>query len=683
MADKIPAQPEVVKPDDANAKLIDKIDNLEKSGMEITRQWHSVWSEAMRYFFSEHDKGIRKHSDWEYVVLNYIWPTAMQEIAKLCKNNPKIIAIPWRNDDVDAAEVWQGACQWQWQSQLKMRLNQIAAIFCGKIFGYRVSKVYWENKLAWDNEQKQWSGDVQYKLWHPAMFWADGQENINDGNCGTVRWVTLEYAQGRWPQFKKEIEEISVSSKSTKFKDAYGLSRFRAVTATDGTRTEYDNEENATTPNKILSLIDGAGTVTEADTKWVCLSEVYFKDSEEKHTVNQQDIPPQQLVAAGTHSQDTLGSIVDNTTGQPVSPDAWPKQTVSEYDEPVYPNGRMVLSIGEGASRIILNPDPQEQIWQFSKWPFIVSPHYLLPFMWQGINAVTLYKSTQDMINTSVTHMVNNLKQFGDPRLAVEDGAIAVNPKTKKPWSISAAAGSIMRFVKGGISKYKIEPPVPLSPAALGLYELFSQEYKNITGLQAVAQGQQLKGGTTATEAQTLAISANDRIFLQSVYEDEWIKGVASMVAEMMQAYYDEGRWIRIIGGDNMAGIKQITGRERNIKFDIDVEAGTTLPFDEEKKVQKFKMAYDLFAQPVANPMMPNMLRALDIPGWQKLLAEFETYQDYLKLTQLVQGVKAGQIDPQQAMQMVMQRLIEIHGSSLVPNQGNPNENTNGTNAQN
>lgn len=652
-------------------ELLDKVSKLEDNGMDTTKKWYDIWTESMRYFFSEQDIGGNKHDDWDYIVMNYIWPTAMQEIAKLAKNNPKIIALPYSNDDHEAAEVWQNGTQWQWQGPLKMRLNQIAAIFCGKIFGYRVSKVYWEDKHSWDDKAKSWVGDVKYKLWHPAFFWADGDECVDDGNCGTVRWVSLEYAKTRWPKFAKQFDDIAVTGKESG-SGGYGDVSFKSwISAGDLAQSDIEEDGKKIKPSKLMALINGVDDNSEntSDEKMVRISECYFKDYEETKQKETQEATADTLIQQGKVIQGQDGLLYDTATQELYQPEEWPTETVKEWDEPKYPFGRFVISAGEGDKRIILNPGDDNQKWQFKKWPFVVTPHYLLPFMWQGLNAVTLYKSSQDMINISISHMVNNLKQFGDPRIAIEDGALALNPKTKRPWTIKAGAGAVIRLVKGGLGRYKIEPAVPISPAAMQLYALFGQEFKNLTGLQAVAQGQQMKAGTTATEAQTLAISANDRIYLQSVYEDEWIKGVASLIAEMMQAYYDEGRWVRIVGQDSIEGVQQITSGMKEVRYDITVQPGTTLPFDEEKRIMKYQKAYELLANPTANPMLPDMLRVLDIPNWKKILNELPSYQKYLQFIQLYQGVKAGQIDPNQAVQMLVNAAVqEFQSEGVTPN---------------
>ena len=52
----------------------------------------------------------------------------------------------------------------------------------------------------------EYQGDVKYRLWHPAHFWASDDEKIDDGDCGTERYVELDWAIKRWPEFEKELK---------------------------------------------------------------------------------------------------------------------------------------------------------------------------------------------------------------------------------------------------------------------------------------------------------------------------------------------------------------------------------------------------------------------------------------------------------------------------------------------
>lgn len=635
-----------------------RLDELEDMGMARTKGWVSMWQTSLRYFFGDQLGNKRTHKDWDWVILNYIWPSAIQEIAKLAKHHPKILTEPWETSDVQYSEAWQGVLQWLWEKGINgrgMRLEQIAAILDGKLYGYRISKIYWEDKVEWDEQKQEWVGDVKYRLWHPANFWADGVEKIDDGNCGTVRYVTLEYAQSRWPKFKKELEEQSRSYKDLK----QGGDNIRGQLSSAGTYPSVGkggiDKGVGSSGNEVLSLIlDSQNQNWDEKTKLVKISEIYFRDYKEVDEKQEEAVPPKELVNMGAITVED-GIFYDTKTQKPVSQNNWPTRTVREWKRPLYPTGRHVIRAG----KTILG----DEAYPYKKWPFVVVPHYLLPHMWQGTDGVQLYKDTQDMINVTVSHLANNMKQYGDPKWLIESGAIASPPGRRKGhFKIGAGAGSIIRVMKGAIKGQKLKMLEPVSPSAsaLQLYGLFTQEFKNILGLQDIAIGKKADKSITATETQFLAISANDRISLQSAYEDEWVKECAALMAQVCQLNYDIGRYVRIIGEDQLAGITEIVQKSKDIKFDVDIIPGASLPFDPEKRIAKFRMAYDMFMSPVPNVMMPEMLRELEIPNWQKILARYQPWQMYMQLVQLIEAVKEQKITPEQAIQLVVQKAKEL-----------------------
>jgi len=660
MAEKLPDKP-----------LEEMLDDLIEGGMAITKRWVTLWNTSIRYFFSDQLHGRKRRKRWEWVVLNYIWPSAMQEIAKLSRNFPKIIAQPYTEDDIEAAEVWEETLNWQWRKGINgkgMRLEQMSAILDGKLFGYRVSKIFWEDRDSWDEEAQEWKGDVKHKLWHPAFFWADGQENIEDGNVGTQRYVRLDWAQHRWPDFKDELEEQAVPYKDI----ASGFSSVNIYGSDVGGAPSGDQTGNSdrlsdvrtVKPNRLMDMVAASDPMTHTgyDQKilYVKIDEVWFRDDKEEKVKIEEDFTQDELLVSG-RIEERDGAFIDvngefGAKGEPIPRDKWPKRTTREYKKPVYPRGRHIIR----ADKLILNED--DQVYQYSRWPFVVTPHYLLPHMWQGVDSVQMYKSTQDMINISASHLYNNMRQYGDPKIAVESGAIATPPgKQGRHYRVGAGAGSIIKLTKGALQRgaFKLLAPPQISSGAIQLYGLFAQEYKNIQGLQSIAKGEKQPGKMTATESQFLAISSNDRIQLQSVYEDSWVVGVASLFAEVMQANYDEGRWVRIVGEDRKNGIVQITSKEKSVKFDIDVIAGTTLPFDEEKRLAKLMQADQLLRQP-PTPMTPMLLRELDVPNYKKILSESDQYQNYLQFLGLLEQLKAGEIEPQQAVQLLMQKAVQV-----------------------
>jgi hypothetical protein len=645
---------------------IEILNKKESTGMAKTQEWVSIWQENLRYFFSDQLRGKKIHSDWDWIIINYIWPSAIQEICKLAKNYPKILVNPWEDSDSEHAEVWQSALQWLWEKGLHregMRIQQIRACLCGKIFGYRISKIFWEEKPdnAWDDKLKKWRGDVRHRLWHPAEFWASDNEYIDEGDCGTVRYVDLEWAIARWPDFKTQLKD-----KATSYRQGIGGGEvIRGQTASYGTypSTGYGGRDKGVADNKPTALLNliiktdrmgGQQSAKEQEREFVKISESYLKDRKETDEQLEGDVPEQELLDEGLIIPAGNGGNLNAKTGQLMSSEEWPQRILRKWKQPKYPNGRYIIRNED----TILNPDEDQQKYPYSRWPFIITPHYLLPFMWQGSDAVQLYKTTQDMINVSVSYLTNNLKQFGNPRVALEKGALDTpRGRTKSHFKVFTGAGSIIRLVKGAISgqKYKIEPPAPLSAGAIALYQLFSQEYKNLAGIQDIAQGKKTQGEMSATQSQYLAISSNDRIFLQSVFEDQWVKETASLTAEICQHKYDKGRFIRIVGEDKVIGSTEISEKLKSVKFDVDIEPGQTLPFDEDKKAANYEKAYAMMAQPIANPMLPEMLRLYEISNWRKLLQKYEAWQLFFQFNQLYQAVKDGKILPEQAIQMIIQ----------------------------
>ena len=177
-------------------ELIERLDGIERAGMAVTRQWFTLWSDAVSYMWGEQLQGVRRNPDWDYIVINYIYPLVMQGIAKLSKNSPKLLARAWKEEEAEWAEHWQGLIQYIWEQVLNMREDAVRAMLDSAVYGYAVGKTYWDPKVYWDDRAKVWVGEVGHRLIHPCGFWVDPRaERIADAECcGTVRKVSLEWA---------------------------------------------------------------------------------------------------------------------------------------------------------------------------------------------------------------------------------------------------------------------------------------------------------------------------------------------------------------------------------------------------------------------------------------------------------------------------------------------------------
>ncbi|KPL25604.1 MAG: hypothetical protein AMJ75_00400 [Phycisphaerae bacterium SM1_79] len=663
--------------DQSNQELNEKLDDLIAAGMNITNSWSGLWSDSLRWFFSDQISHKKARKNWDWVVLNYIWPSAMAEVSKLARYHPQIVGEPWEPTDQEAADVWIGNIRWLWQKGINkhgMMLEHLGAILDKKLYGYCVSKFYWEPKARWDPGKKRWEGSVRHKLWHPAFFWTDpAAETIDEcRSIGTQRWVELDWAISRWPKHAKKLRDSA-----TRYKDLpagpHGGPHIRAAKTTSVYVSAQGGTDPGTSlykPTRLLSHIlrqDKTSTTLDfrSDKEYIKLEEIYFEDLEETKVKDQRPVAAQDLVASG-RLINVDGRYIDPVTTEPLSPEQWPIETVREYSEPKYPNGRMVL---RACGEIILRNEP----WRYYEWPFVVSQHYLLPHMWQGSDAVQLYQSTQDMINVSVSHLFNNMKLYGDPKVMMETGAVARNPRTKEYYKVGAGAGSVIRLARNALNRgsFRFADPPNISAGALSLYGLFVQEFKNITGLQSIAKGEREPGRKTATEANWLALSSQDRIKLQAMLDDEWVRRSCELIAQIIQANYDLDQMVRIVGDDGVTGAQQILQGAKSVRFDISIVPRSMLPYDQDKKIQKLIMADNLLKQPVASPLLPSILRELDVPNVKGILKAVPAFQKWLRFLQVYQATAEGRIDAGQATQIVTRQIMG--GLPTVPEKESQN----------
>ena len=409
--------------------------------------------------------------------------------------------------------------------------------------------------------------------------------------------------------------------------------------------------------DRILAAVGVSRRRDEKDlARYVKLSEGWFKDWTEAEKSYSEQIPADELLARNRIYQKSGDpSFYEMATGRLLTAEDWPQRPPVTWQEPQFPRGRHILRAGD----VILNEDPDEQRYPFRLWPFITSPHYLVPFMWQGTDSVQMVKSTQDMLNVSCSYLVNHIKQFGNPRIAVERGAIdSPKARDKAHFTLGSGAGAILRLAKGGLKRFQIIEPVAASPTVFALYRLFAQEFKNMTGLQDIAQGKQTAGEMSATESSYLAMSASDRIELQMLLERNWIKRIAILACAICQHHYEPERLVRILGENEIPGVMAITQRHKDVKFDVNIHVGSSMPFDKEKRIAKYMQANDLLMGP-PSPILPQLLRQLEIDGWRKILKDHEAWQDWMGFKSILEKVENGEMDPREAFEILMKEAQE------------------------
>ncbi len=655
-------------------------DNMRRAGMVVTNSFKSIWRTGLQYAYGEHLQDTKKKKNWAYVVVNRLRPLMMQNIAKLAKNNPKINCFAWDQEQEQAdkfAESWAGHLQFLWTSpyKLNMRAKLIKGLLDAGIFGYMVGKTLWDDRVRWIDEEEEWHEDVEHTFVHPVFFWMDpSAENVETANnCGTFRpRIKLEWAQARWPKFKDEIEKEAYTATDIRFNE--------------GDQIYYANQKGETIEprknmfNRMVGLIlryafgKGRENEGQADNqRYVTIEEIYWKDESTKHIKIEEPAPVQQLVDEGKAAvEDGVGIVYDPDTVKPINKEDWPKNVKREYDKPNFPRGRFVLRIG----KTILNPKEKDQKFTESKWPFEIMPYHILPHMWQGENAIEPGRANNDMLNLSISAMVNQVQRIADPTKIIESGALARdrNGKIKSTRDDITGLGRIVIAAKGKMKAIMNMVYPPLDPAVLQLVQMMKQDLDEQLFMPAVARGQSEKGKKSATEIARLDTNAHDYTAMQAIFLDVWIDNTATRIAELCQRNYKPGRMMRVLNKDGH-GVMNADQAVLDVRFDVNIEPGSTLPFDEEKKQNETLKAYELCSTPIANPMLEEALQALNISHLQEILARhkgFILFNQFIQLGQLV-----AQVPPEELQKVVqnlpyLQPIIELlmQAGQLAPQTG-------------
>lgn len=656
------------------------LDQLEREGMSVTRKWFGLWQQAMMYVWGEQLQGVRKNPDWDYIVVNRLYPLIMQGIAKQAKNNPKILGRSWNENETEWAESWQGAIQYIWEQVLNMRMDFIHAILDSAVFGYAVGEVIWRPKDHWDDSLKRYTGEVGHLLHHPATFWCDpSAERVQDAeNIGLVRKVSVDWAVQQWPKFDEEIR--AEAKKSSANLDMYEYAD--GWVGTSSSPPVYENQSSRSLYDRVTSLVylllgrdkpQTEPTESKEGREFVWLRRVYFLDPYQKHVKIEDIVPTEELVQSKQ-------AVIENGTGlvkwaaepdKPIADEEWPKRVIQEYDKPQFPRGRYVMRIGD----TILNPDWQDQVYTRRHWPFCVMPYHILPHMWQGSNAVEMGgRSSQDMLNATVAYLVQHVKMSACPQKVVEESSIALD-KSGKPRIIKDKAGEIIVMRAGKRDAIRNLEGNRFDPAVMALIDFLIRDIETQQFMHATAQGQSASQNLSATEAARLDTNAHDLIAFRSIINEKWCEGTGIRIAELVQEHYDEGRRVRIIGwnGDTQPG--QMSDEMKRVEWDLEIEPGSTMPFDEERQKEDYLRAYQLCGDPNLNPMLEECLRKLNIANRQKILArhaQMKLFKQFAALgaqigqiSQMAQGAAAnGQIIPQSqvvaAQQQIMQQAMML-----------------------
>ncbi|MFA4944888.1 MAG: hypothetical protein WC789_09340 [Lentisphaeria bacterium] len=647
------------------------------SAKVVTDKWGDIYETAVRYLFNDQLRDKDRKEGWPAVQLNMLFPALTQEMAVLAQRKPEIEALPETGGDKSqgdqqAAEVWKGILKYDWERTLKMPKRCRQAVLDGKLHGYWLGYPYWDDRAYWDEDRSKWIGAPKVSVLSPRRFGMDpNAEDLEEAEfCYLQVERSVEWCLSQWPD-KREIILRAASAQ------AEDIATNLPSSLTPPGQHKADSEigkgidETSTTDGMISGFIlearkrfiDTAPQDEEFGTtgRTLMVTGVWFKDRRTKKLRIDSPLPMEEverLKVEGALSTNETGQLVVGdpshevwagrpfAAGYPLSQADWPVDT-REVDKPVFPRGRCVWLVDQE----VLNPKTEDQVWRYSRWPFVVGVNAMLPHMWQGLNGVEMVRGIQDWINISATKLLNWLVNFADPALAIEEGALATR-KTRsgeKAGILSRVAGAIWTFLPGKLRKGMVTymPPPALPEGTLRLYELMHRVGQDATGVHNPGLGATSKGQPTATEIATLQTSTQTRQGLQIALLDEWVQQIMELVAEIRQVHMEEGDMARLLGEKGETQVSELTADAAQLRFDVRLKVGTALPFDDERQRQEAERLKAMFPQnPEVSKLVLERFRVDNVDEIMQADALYSQFLAWLEQMQAAQAAEAQQGPP-------------------------------------
>ena len=181
--------------------------------------------------------------------------------------------------------------------------------------------------------------------------------------------------------------------------------------------------------------------------------------------------------------------------------------------------------------------------------------------------------------------------------------------------------------------------------------------------MQDIARGAATQGQQTKAEVVRLDRNSETYTALQGVFLDKFIDDTMTLIAEIAQRKYDVGRLMKVLQDEEKQSV-QVDQNLLDVRFDVNIEAGSTLPFDEAKKQQEYAAAYQMVGEPVPNPMIEDMLRILNISKRKEILDRYQGLQLFRQFMQLGQLLTEALNDPDagEEIQNIMKKMESIPG---------------------
>lgn len=298
--------------------------------------------------------------------------------------------------------------------------------------------------------------------------------------------------------------------------------------------------------------------------------------------------------------------------------------------------------------------------------------HGMYPFgVLSGIETGGFYRKSvvqsliplQDELNRTIAQLIKYKNMVIRPQMLYDEGSV-------DPSRIISKAGL---WIPVRLGMKRPEPiQLPTLPAAVSdLLTRLREIIDDISGQHQVSRAQ-APGANTAASALSLMQETDDN-FLSPTFDsiELCLKHVGKMVLSNAQQFWDEPRYIKVVGEDNSVDARMLKGADLEGGTDVRVETGSGLPMS---KSARIAVVTDWMKQGFISPEMG--MRALELGMLDKVYNLLRVDEDQAIRENLqIERMDAGQLQQQQAewdAQQQAQQQAATDPGAIAAAGGNP-----------
>jgi hypothetical protein len=586
-------QPKIQTPGEtgANSQDYKLAMKLYAQAKQVRKQYDQDWSKWERWY-----KG--QQYDWKRpsyraaAALNILRPTVQTILPILTDTSPSFDIMPQEPTDFQFAEIINELVDSWWQKR-NMQVVITYSIHDSLIFPCGVMKCVW-------NDDLDGVGDIECTRIDPRNIYvdADATDFTDARYVIEEKWVAISELRMKFPEKRDLIQGGKTSTDPMK--------------ALEG--NFYSGQVNLQSPIDQDLPIETTGNVqynvspTSGDMKLLKVLECWIQ-SDELVELQQED------------------------------KDGGPPKTMLRKK---YPRGQVITVLPDSQVLLQVADNPYGD----GRFPYVRFVDAVVPGKFWGEGEVSPLIETQKLIN-KVGSVITDWCSRMTNNVWILDDDSGVNPN-----QITNQVGLILMKRRGTQVSREAAPPLP--PEVFNFYQLLMALADQQSGVHDVTQGRKPTGVTAASAIQEMQDAAQTRIRLKERNLQASLVQLGYMICSRMLQFYTNPRVVRITGQSEWPEFFEVyfskTEYDSYIanhkhyefapatrqytavndwtqlgpskgEFDIQVQAGTSMPFMKQRRSQ---LAFNLYNANPAAIDQEALLKSVDFPDYQEVMRRMQ-----------------------------------------------------------